>query len=526
MSNAIVITDRVYIPVSQVDEYELKSRFLKSVYAEEKCAPCPYRPDRHSEVCDTCPGFLGNFKLYNEKEVKGVEYYGLSIGNRKDIKQVVPNLKKLKIKDKRAAPKFRYKIKFTGKLHDYQEGPCNALLAKGYGILDAPPRSGKTVMLTQLFCKMGLKVLILASQYDYLTQFYETICGSDSQKALTNVRDIEEFEGKKICGIVEKMEDFDRYDIALATYQQFITKKGKKRLDKIKRNFGLLLIDEVDQTPATCFSRVVNAFHAKHRIGCTGTTERKDGMHFILEHIIGPVTAKAEVESLTPNVEFIETGVSTTYDYKVLAYAYRFLAQEKKRNDLIVDWVMHDLKQGRSIVIPVMTVDHVKLLTKMINDRAGSKVAVGFTASLMKSKDHRKKVIMDARKYKTKVIIGIRRMVQRGINVPRWDTLYEVMPISNPPNFRQETARILTPVPGKPEPVIRFFLDDFGFSKGCLRNCLFGKPGITSMKFRVSKENWAAANKYVKKGSVLKISKRMPGGTISATAPRKKVGRF
>lgn len=526
MAKPIVITDRVYVPVKHVDEYELKARFLKSVYNEDKCSQCPYRPERHSEVCDTCPGFLGNFKLFNEKTVKGVDYYGMSIGNKKDIKAVMRYEGKPEVIDKRAKPKFKYKIKFTGKLHEYQEGPCNALLDKGYGILDAPPRSGKTVMLTQLFCKMGLKTLILASQYDYLTQFYETICGSDSQKPLTNVRDIEEFEGKKICGIVEKMADFDKYDIALCTYQTFISKKGKERLDEVKKKFGLLLIDEVDQTPATCFSRVVNAFHSKHRIGCTGTTERKDGMHFLLEHIIGPVTAKAEVESLTPTVEFIETGVSTTYDYKVLAYAYRFLAKEKKRNELIVDWVMHDLKMGRSIVIPTMTVDHVKLLTKMINERAGAKVAVGFTASLMKSKDHRKKVIMDARKYKTKVIIGIRRMVQRGINVPRWDTLYEVMPISNPPNFRQETARILTPVPGKPEPIIRFFLDDFGFSKGCLRTCLYRQPGIASMKFRVTKENWATANKYVKKGTVLKIQKRTPGGSVSAQEPRKKIGKF
>lgn len=276
MSSSIVITDRVYIPVEHVDEYALKEKFLKSIYNEDKCNPCPYRPDRHSEVCDTCPGFLGNFKLYNEKEVNGVEYYGLSVGNRKEIKEVVPNIKRLKIKDKRTSPKFKYDVEFTGTLMEYQVEPCNDLVAKGYGILYAPPRSGKTVMGTYAMCKLGVKTLILANQYDYLTQFYETICGSDTQKALTNVLDIEQFEGKKICGIVERPEDFDRYEICLATYQQFISAKGKLRLDKVKKKFGLVFVDEVDLAPADKFSKVVNAFHAKHRIGCTGTVTRKD----------------------------------------------------------------------------------------------------------------------------------------------------------------------------------------------------------------------------------------------------------
>lgn len=248
--------------------------------------------------------------------------------------------------------------------------------------------------------------------------------------------------------------------------------------------------------------------------------------HFLLDHIIGPVTAQAKIDSLLPVVEFIETGVSTTHDYKVLAYAYRFLAENKSRNELLLDWIFHDLKEGRSIVVPTMTVKHVKFLVDAINKRAGKKIAVGFTASLMKSKEHRKKVILDARKYKYKVTVGIRKMIQRGINVPRWDTIYEVMPISNPPNLKQELMRICTPYEGKNQPIIRFFLDDFGFSKGCLRSCLYKDPGLVSMKFKISKSNWEYANKYVKRGGTLKVQKRLPGGIVNTQPTRKKVGKF
>jgi len=99
-----------------------------------------------------------------------------------------------------------------------------------------------------------------------------------------------------------------------------------------------------------------------------------------------------------------------------------------------------------------------------INKKAGKEIAVGFFGGLSKPK--KDQIIADAQSGKIKVIVGIRRMVQVGVNIPLWSALYEINPISNPPKMKQETARILTDIPGKLSPVIRHFLDDVGFSRG------------------------------------------------------------
>ncbi len=523
------IKDRIYLPIKAVDLDKLRDQYVVKQYQEDRCAKCPFLQDRHSDTCDDCPAYLGEFQLFNEKQHNGKGYVGLSIGQTKKFKKVLKVDKdEIRFKDSRTATKFKHKIKFTGTLYDYQKPAIKRMVEKGYGVLQAPPRSGKTVMFTDIMCELGVKTLIIANQYDYLEQFYETMCGSDTQKPLTNIPDIEADTRRKICGICNSVEDFEKYDVCLATYQQFINdKKGKKRLKQIKKLFGLVLIDECDLTPAEAYSRVINQFQSKYRMGCTGTTDRKDGRYFLVDHLLGPTMYTVEVETLTPRVEFIETGTVISHDYKVLAYAYRALANDTKRHDLILDWIEHDIKNGRSIVIPVATVDQCKRIVADINSRFGKEIACAFTQATAKKKENRKNIILKARKGKYKLIVGIRKMVQRGINVPAWDTLYEITPISNSPNFRQETSRILTPLEGKPQPIIRFFLDDFGLSRGCLRTCLYN-DGILAMKFKVSKENWDRARRYTPpKGRVVDIAKMTPDGAVKIKKRTKqKIGKL
>ncbi len=522
------IKDRLYIPIKALNLDKVREKYLVKQYQEDRCAKCPYLQDRHSDTCDECPAYLGEFQLFNEKQHHGKAYVGISIGQQAKIKKVLKVDKdELSWKDSRTKTKFRHKIKFTGTLYSHQEPAVAKMVNKGYGVLQAPPRSGKTVMFTDVMCRLGMKTLIIANQYDYLEQFYETLCGSSTQEPLTNIPEIEADARTKICGICNTVKDFEKYDICLATYQQFINdKQGKKRLEAVKKLFGLVLIDECDLIPAEAYSRVINQFQSKYRMGCTGTTDRKDGRYFLVDHLLGPTMYSVDVETLTPRVEFIETGTVIAHDYKVLAYAYRALAENKKRHKLILDWLEHDVKAGRSVVIPVATVAQCKLLVKDLNKRFDKNIACAFTQATVKKKEDRKKIILRARKGKYKVIVGIRKMVQRGINVPAWDTLYEITPISNAPNFHQETSRILTPLEGKPEPLIRFFLDDFGLSRGCLRTCLYNQ-GILAMKFKVSKENWERVRRYTPpKGRVAEIATMRPDGTVKSKKKKSKIGKL
>lgn len=491
----VVFADKAYIPVKQVDMNSVKKYFVKDVFKDSNCEKCEYFQERPCDVCNECPNYEGKTVMYKKVEVNDKTYVGVPLG----AQSLLPKLVKegFKVRDVRTCPKIKYKIKFTGTPSDIQTTAVQKMIDAGYGILNAPARSGKTVMSSMMVCKLRYKTIIIADQIDFLNGFYETFCGSDTQEALTNIPDIEAVENVKIVGFANKLEDFKKYDICLATYQTFLSDNGKKLLKKIRKMFGIVIIDECHRIAAKCFSKVVNSFYAKHRFGLTATVERKDGKEWIVKYIVGPAMAKPKVETLVPFVEIVETGVRPRYEYKNWTRALQFLAKEKKRNELIVKWIINDVKMGRSVVVPVYFKHHVTTLVDMVNKAAGKKIAAEFVGATGKgSKEKRKKTVIAARKYKIKVVIGIRKIIQTGVNVPRWDTLYEVMPISNPPNFYQETSRIRTVYEDKKAPMIRFFLDNMGISKGCFRTCMY-KDGMVKMGFKFSEKNKSLAAKYV-----------------------------
>lgn len=277
----IIVKDRIYIRKDLVDRSELKRIYVHQAYKEDSCQKCPSLEDRHSHVCDECPAYLGLYELYNKKKFKDKTYYGISLGKRGEYKAVLKDKvkkKKLEVKDLRCNAKMKHKIKFTGTLTKQQIKPVNTMTKKDYGILESPARSGKTVMMTAVAINKGKRTLVLAAQTDWLSGFYETICGSKTQKALTNVPKLEKKYGYPICVFAKKYEDFvnPNHDIVLVTYQTFLSKRGQKLLKKIVGTFGNIIIDEADMVPADRFVSIINSFESKVRQGCTGTTDRKD----------------------------------------------------------------------------------------------------------------------------------------------------------------------------------------------------------------------------------------------------------
>jgi hypothetical protein len=238
-------------------------------------------------------------------------------------------------------------------------------------------------------------------------------------------------------------------------------------------------------------------------IGLTGTYDRKDGKIILSQLVLGPVRAEGQANTLVPSVQFVETGV-THAGHKTWPGAITWLSNNEQRNTLIVKHALKDvIKHDRSIVIPVDRVKHAMLLTNVLNKayrRMTGKdrdIAAAFTGQVERN-TQRPKILQGARSGRIRIIVGIRRIVQVGLNIPRWDTIYEVIPISNPPKLAQETARIRTVVDGKQQPLIKHFIEDYGPSRGCLRTCFWQtyKPE----RFKIDREQVQIAMKYMNKG--------------------------
>lgn len=502
----IVVRDRLYIHDSLVNRKRL-SQFELRVYDESKCERCPLHSVRHTEDCETCPAYRQFYQLWDKVDRDGEIYYHVpavdvdAALDRLDVPRDVP------VKDIRPAPRFRSKLEYTGSLHtgqivkDVQTVDQRALVAQwlksikiidglpeGGGLLRCPPRSGKTYMAAYLICHLKLRTVILASQIDWLVQFCDAFSQQTNAQELRSrpivlVTNRGELRKKIEAGGIRMVSSWQDVpasaDVVLSTYQSLIhKKKGYQRFVKyVKTGFGMLVIDEVHQTPALAYSRVIARTAARVRLGLTATVDRKDGKSLALPFIVGKVQASSEHEALAPQLSLMETGFLVP-EFAQWFRLERFLAEHTDRNKMIVKQVIEDLKadERHSILVPVRTLAQCRWLVKHINeawrqeDRWSSKIAEELTGG---SRD-REKILDRARSGKTRVIVAIEKIVKHGITCPRWTHVYVgISPTSNGPGFYQLTRRVCTPAVNKPRPVIRWWIDASKIGIACMRGLFF-----------------------------------------------------
>lgn len=452
----------MYIP-----KFDLKQRLVTKEYSHDffsdmGCRACELRPERPVAACKGCENFNGSYRLARAAVIGNKEYIGLPLGDRQNIEEKMRiDFDDYKIIDKRTRSPFDYKVKIDlGEDRDwfsYQKKTVKRMKEAKYGLFVLPPRSGKSLTALKLAIELGHKVLLMADQYDFLNQFIGDIEES------TNLPDLQERTGKKLYGFIKSVEDLEHIQIGIITYQSFLSKNGKKLLKACNKTFGTVVVDEVQATGAPEFANVMNNLKMRYRFGCTGTEKRKDGKDKITTLVIGEVKSKILRAQLVAKMLAVDTGMKSKGVFKGkpgFVKLGKSLANNKKRNDFIISWILKDLEAGHSIVIPCHFKDHIFEIVKRVNTAVGYEVAAAFVGGGgKKNKIDRDNIKKLASERKIRVVVGIRRLLQRGINIKPWSCLYYIMPMNNEPNWKQESSRILTPDPDKRQPVIRFFVD-------------------------------------------------------------------
>lgn len=486
----VYVREKVYFPADCVDRQVVADEYTLRFYNEKSCAQCDYKEDRFCHMCEVCPSYRGAVRLHNTRIIKGKSYLGLPIGDKKNFDSLFGILwEDFKVVDKRSQERFDYKIRFLLKLYPYQQKVIDAFMRKKYGLIEAPPRTGKTVIMLAIAVLLGYKMVLIADQHEFLQQFLWHIEGNEDEgiPKCTNLPELELKTGKKLYGFPKTDEDFENFQFFVMTYQQFASEeKGKQRLRRLMNRVGTVSVDEVHSAAAPVFASVLGSMWPRVMFGVTGTVDRKDGKQRVIKKVLGPVVARTKVDAMIPTVYVHETGVVVKKPPKLWVYAMKRLADSKPRNKMIVEQVVKDLKAGHSIVIPLSFKKHVKELVQQINERVGVPIAEEFVGGgTVANKNRRRQVLSDAKARKVRVVVGIRRLLQRGLNVAQWSAIYTVIPISNKPNYKQETARVCTPLEGK-TPIVRLFYDaSLGQSSGCARNCI---THLKSFKFQFSND--------------------------------------
>ena len=396
----------------------------------------------------------------------GREWIGFPRGRPDLVRRCLKNKKDFrKVVNRQTDAKAKIPLKMRGTYRPYQKKAIEEMRKHKTGVLTAPPRMGKTVMATGLAAEKKRKTLILAHQTDLLEQFLnQTINNPDL------------FNGGKakrpVAGICQTAKDFKRYAICLATYQTFLSPKGRRLLNKIKDLFGMVFVDENHRVPAARYSEIMSTFSAEHMHGCTATPDRKDNLYLMADRLIGPVRhVVAREDVMSPKVYGHETGLRLpSRTPKTWNGMLTMLYSNKKRNEKIARAAAFDVGNGHHVLIPVNRHKWAKELERLINEKVGRKVCFMFNGSIPKNKRQEARDIM-RHDDSVKVTIATRSMLL-GMDCPDWSAIYTVAPISNPPTYTQEVHRVCTPMDGKRRPVIRYFADSpLGMSYGCMMSC-------------------------------------------------------
>jgi superfamily II DNA or RNA helicase len=228
-------------------------------------------------------------------------------------------------------------------------------------------------------------------------------------------------------------------------------------------------VDEAHGAAALETSRVLSKFSAEYFMGLSGTPTRKiSSQDQVFRMLIGPVIYKAQVERLVPKIKLLTTGYNSGVQMSRIKTQYARmitkLETDTKRNEVICEAIVKAVKNGHSVMVPMSRIKAIDDFAKQLD---AAMTRVNPTESLVTvfhGSLHKKVRDANLAKIKSgeaKVIVGNISLLSTGLNIPRLSMLVERMTItSNLPKCQQRTARILTPLEGKKQPVILMLLDN------------------------------------------------------------------
>lgn len=328
-------------------------------------------------------------------------------------------------------------------------------------LINAPPSWGKTFTGLTIAKKLGLKTLIVTHTV-YLRDQWQ--------------KQIEELFGFTPSIIGSGKFEYDSC-VTLANVQTLI-----KHYDKVKKEFGTLIIDECHHTPSSTFLKIADTSHAKYKIGLSGTLERKDGYHVILNDIFSTKVFQPQAENrMIPKVCIVSPNIMFNDDNSV-PWANRVTELMRNPNymHLLLNLVQGQVDRGHKVLVVSDRNDILEQCQEILSDN--SVCIVGATPA-----EKRNEVEARLRSGELDVIFGSIRIFSEGISINCLSSVICATPINNDSLLTQLIGRICRLEEGKktPEVIDINLLGRIGKNQAKNRKALYIQEGypLYELKF-------------------------------------------
>lgn len=358
-------------------------------------------------------------------------------------------------------------VSFNGQLKDSQIPAVEALVEKDNGILNAATAFGKTVVCCNVVAKRKVNTLILLQSSSLIEQWESAL-----EKFLIIDEEPPEYETptgrkkrrKSVIGKLQGAHDSTTGIIDIAMVGS-LCKKGEyhKRL----KDYGLVILDECHHAASDTIVDVLQEVNAKYVYGVTATPLRSDGLEKINYMLLGPIRYK-----YTSKDRAKEQGIAhLVYPRFTRAVAPRFgqdkmhpneayaiVRENDDRDNLIINDVIHCVKDGRTPVILSKYVDHSKKLYERLKDKAD----YVFLLSGENSKKEHKNIIGQMNQVQpneTMILVATGKLIGEGFDFPRLDTLIMATPVAWKSVVEQYAGRLNRDYEGKESVIIYDYVD-------------------------------------------------------------------
>lgn len=368
------------------------------------------------------------------------EYLHIPLGGAQSLGDVI-KISNLALVDNRFENNTKIKIKFKGKLRDYQTKASHEITTRTIGTIQATTGAGKTVIAIHAICKRKQPTLFLVNTIELANQFKER---------LLQFTDIDPADVGVIGG-----GKYEIRDVSVGILQT-ITKLSDDKIDEINSHFGQVFVDEVHIVPADTFYAALSKLKQKYRFGLTATPFRADGLTDVIFFTTGKIIHKinpmeAEGHLIIPEVEYVETEYKfPLFDSSEHSIMLTDMALDKKRNQLILD-KYHEVGTDRQSVFISHRVTQLEELAKHIPDCAI------LTSKLSKKK--RADIMERLNKNELKAVLTTYGLFSTGIDVGTLEVVYMCTPMRSPRWVIQTAGRLKRKAEGKEKALVVDFVD-------------------------------------------------------------------
>ncbi len=243
---------------------------------------------------------------------------------------------------------------FNAQLREHQKQVYETVAKKDFGVIVAPPGSGKTIIGLKIIAEKQQPALIIVHRKQLVEQWIERI---------------ETFLGipKSEIGKIGQGKNKIGNRITVATIQSL-----PKQIENIETAFGTIIIDECHHIPAETFRNTIEKLHTFYLYGLTATPFRKYSDQKLIFTHIGEIIATIkpnEIESFKQaKIVIRNTELDVPYNSKTDSFETlsKILIHDSTRNKLILKDVKRELNTGKKVVIITERKEHIDSLNQFL----------------------------------------------------------------------------------------------------------------------------------------------------------------